>query len=76
MGTPPTIQIPWALKSVGIGGGECSTIDGFDGKIEEGVGKHCFPSFLEHVNWCSVLLSPKKMKRDDDHKGCQSSDDH
>ena len=72
MGTPTTIQIPWPIKSVGIGGGECSTIDGFDGKIEKCVGKHCFPSFLEHVNWCSVFLSGNQIKNEDP----QTGDDH
>ena len=40
MGTPPTIQIPWAIEAKRIRRGERPPIDGFDGKIEEGVGKH------------------------------------
>ena len=51
-----------------IGGGECPTVDRFDGKIEE-----CFS-----IPWygCSpltggdvALLFPNKMKRDDNQKG-------
>ena len=38
--TPSTVEIPWAIEAKRVRRGEGSPIDGFDRKIEEGVGKH------------------------------------
>ena len=57
-----------------IGGSECPTVDRFDGKIEEWVGKHGYPSFRFHVLWYFVLLSPNEMKREHAQIGYENFD--
>jgi hypothetical protein len=56
MASPQTGHIPWAIKSVGMGGGECPTVDRFDGKIEEGVGRHQVQSLSQYIGMGAHLL--------------------